>query len=365
MTAPSETHQDPNEEAHGATAQPGGTQVGEAQAGEGAVERIAHVIGAQGRLIVRLAEGEVVLHGVDGETVTVVDRSGRRDVVTRRGPGLLEVGTPNDLPPTAGGGSPGRLAGALTFRVGRQPRADLDIQVPRAASVDVILVSASVQAGGLAGEQHYKTVSGDVVVNDAAGGPIQAESISGNVIVRGRGRLAVRAKTISGDVEVAAGEFEALQAQTTSGDARLSGVLRTGEHRIDTISGSALLATGGGVTVVARTISGDVATNLPHRATGGFGRRTLVIGDGTARLTFHSMSGDLDVSGLPTPVPSPADEAQAPIETAPTEAAAPRPTAISVDPLGEQRLAILQALEGGEIDVDEAGRRLASLEAGS
>ena len=79
-------------------------------------------------------------------------------------------------------------------------------------------------------------------------------------------------------------------------------------------------------------------------------------------IAFRSTSGDLLVqdhrstAAAPVesvPAPAPVESAAAPVESAP----APAPPDEAAD------LAVLRALERGEIDVEEAGRRLVALEA--
>jgi hypothetical protein len=90
-------------------------------------------------------------------------------------------------------------------------------------------------------------------------------------------------------------------------------------------------------------MSTDIHSALPHRLEGRADRRRLVLGDGAASVAFNSMSGDLAVTRS-RQRPGPAETSVAP---------APR-TATDT----EERGVILGALERGEIDVDEAMRRL-------
>jgi hypothetical protein len=110
------------------------------------------------------------------------------------------------------------------------------------------------------------------------------------------------------------------------------------------VSGDVRLETWSGVTVSVRGLATDVHSSLPHRLEGSADRRRLIVGDGSASMAFSSMSGDLSVSRSrqAPPPPTPASpEAQAP----------PAPER-------DAQAAILTALERGEIDVDEAMRRL-------
>ncbi|MGZ6313906.1 MAG: DUF4097 family beta strand repeat-containing protein, partial [Candidatus Limnocylindrales bacterium] len=166
-----------------------------------------------------------------------------------------------------------------------------------------------------------------------------------------------------------------LEIHTMSGDVRVEAPLLAGTHRVETVSGDAVLVGVDGLTVEASTISGDLATDLPHRISGGPGRRTMVVGDGAAKLAVRSMSGDLDLvhgqpqgglPGLPAAPRLPVAPPAPPPPGRPGRAAPPTPAppsaAAVADPREGGRLRILLELERGEIDVDEAGRRLAKLE---
>ena len=326
--------------------------------------RIERRIGQADEVRIRVGRGQVSLRGVDGDTVTAVDLDGQGGVRVRQGPGWLEIRAADKGPAERAGADKGAsdwgsswgdlLAASLDLRSGRSRHtANIEVQLPRGAQVDVEATSADIRSDGLAGTQRYKTVSGDVQVVGAHGGPISSSSVSGDISIAGVARLAIRATTVSGQVDLSAPELEAIEIQTTSGDTRLSGRLRPGEHRISSVSGDAIVVTDGGLAAQARTISGDVATDLPHRREGGRGSGRVVIGDGAARLSFKSMSGDLAVMAPARPSGGSAATPATPATPAqtPTSAAGPDP-----------RLAVLQALERGEIDVDEAGRRLADID---
>ena len=317
--------------------------------------RVEHRIGADGQLRVRLGRGQVALRGVDGETVTVVDLDGKEGLAARQGPGWLEVRAADKGSATWGTSWGDLIAASFELRPGRwRHSANIEIEVPRRAQVDVEVSSADVRAEGLVGSQRYRTVSGEVQVSAAGEGPIDAGSVSGDLSIAGLARLTIKATSVSGQVGISAPELASIEIQTTSGDARLDGRLLPGGHRISSVSGDAIVVTDGGLTAEARTISGDIATDLPHRREGGRGSGRVVIGDGAARLTFKSMSGDLAVMA---PAERRAEPLPAPVAGEPG-AAAPEPA--GPDP----RLTILHALERGEIDVDEAGRRLAGLDRG-
>jgi hypothetical protein len=123
-------------------------------------------------------------------------------------------------------------------------------------------------------------------------------------------------------------------------------------------------------------VSGDLRSDLPHRSDGRAGRRSLIVGDGAVAVEFRSVSGDLRVRAVaddkagrtgkarPTDI-APTDPPTPPTATTrPTTATEPdaRPTDEPEDATEAARLAVLRALEAGEIDVAEAGARLAELE---
>ena len=100
----------------------------------------------------------------------------------------------------------------------------------------------------------------------------------------------------------------------------------------------------GDATFEIRGLSTDVSSELDHRLEGQVDRRRLIVGSGGPRLVFNSMSGDVRVR-RPRRLSAQAKPAEP----------ASEPTAAET----QSELDILRALERGEIDVDEATRRLA------
>jgi hypothetical protein len=324
-------------------------------------QEIAHDIGASGSLSLRVTSSDVKIEKApgtsarvrvefsirassDAETDEIFDRVKFR---VRSGDGRLEVAEPrrdeNGLLSIV------RLLG----RSGAKADASVVAEVPGQASVSCAGVSAELIATGLIGDQEYRTVSGDLVLSEAAGS-IRVSAVSGDVTLRGVGPVALRANTVSGDVSAFVPRFESARLVTVSGDIELEGKLADGgDHRIETVSGDLSLGSVGGMLLEVRGLSTDVDITLPHRAEGTRDRRQFVIGEGGPRIVFSSMSGDANVgrarrmggddrgSSVPVP-PSP-----------PAPPAAPAPLAEA------DQLEILRALEAGEIDVDEAARRLA------
>jgi len=96
-----------------------------------------------------------------------------------------------------------------------------------------------------------------------------------------------------------------------------------------------------------------VSSDLDHRIEGHQDRRRVTVGSGGPTVMFNSMSGDLSINRprrLDRMVPQPPAAPSAPVP--------PPPPSTPTKPSADDQLAILQALERGEIDVEEASRRL-------
>ena len=381
-------------------------------------ETLTHRLGPSGRLSVKTVTGLLRVRGIEGEDahVTVTYRiraadhasaeraldSGR--VAIDRGPGSLEIETPER-----------RLASGLAWLFGgARVTADIAVDVPWGAKVRFETMGGAVEAANLVGDQKYRTISGDIRLWNL-GGLVEASTISGVIALDGGTALRLRASTISGGLRARAGVFHSLALSTTSGRITIVGALDpAGDHRAESISGSIDLTPLSGVTAELKTVSGSIHSEIEHRVEGNRGFWRTVVGDGRATLRVNSTSGSLrllavrpsdPVAGQDArPAGSPgagADAAAsggaaAPTQAAPTTpaaapAAAPaEPAAVPTygtvgdsaasegpaeswnpnetveeaaaheaeDRAGEEELAVLQALERGEIGVDEAAARL-------
>ena len=106
-------------------------------------------------------------------------------------------------------------------------------------------------------------------VEDASG-RIDLNAVSGDAFLQLAGSVELGAKTVSGDIRVEGGSLVAVRAQTTSGDIRLDSPLgrqrlprdRDAERRRDRSLRPR------GLRVEARTVSGDLTSELPHRSEG-------------------------------------------------------------------------------------------------
>ena len=327
---------------------------------------IEHRIGAEGKLAVKVANWDIDIVAVEGETATVAGFGGQPL------PDGIEIDRGDDRLAIR---QPATFAG-LGVRVhAGQSNARLVIEVPTRTTTVIQSASGDVRVTGLSGRQAIRTASGDVVL-DAVAGELSTETVSGGVRIRVDGSVAPTIKSVSGDVILDQGRAENVTVQTTSGDVRLTSELGDGPHSIVTVSGDAILATLRGIRVTAQTLTGDLRSDLPHTSDGRAGRRSLVVGDGAIDVTFRSVSGDLrvveprpvELGAVPTPPAPPAPPA---VPALPNVAApdASGPAVSTDDEPGldgdDERLDILRALERGEIDIDEATERLATLDGSS
>ena len=322
-------------------------------------QEIDHLIGSSGRFTLRVTSSDVELRRAygDGARVRVefdirAGDDAEADALFERvkfkvstGTGFLEVTEPKRV--DSGLGALARLLGGGAGHVGARVVAEL----PARTHVTYAGVSAELTATGLLGTQEYRTVSGDAVLSDA-GGQIRISSVSGDVSLRGVAPTALHANSVSGDVTAFAPRIEQARVVTVSGDIELEGELaEAGEHRIETVSGDLMLGAVNGLTLEVRGLSTDVEVSLPHRSEGSRDRRRYIVGRGESNLLFSSMSGDVSVG----PARRFESRLAEPRPPSPPPPPAPPPPPIDED----AQLAVLRALEAGEIDVDEASRRLA------
>jgi hypothetical protein len=372
----------------------------------GRTETLTHRIGTNGQVSVKTIGGTLRVRGVDGEEarLSVVYRIRATDqglaeraletgrVIVDRGPNSLSVETPER-----------RLSTGLAWLFGgARVSADVSIEVPWGTRVRYETMNGSIEAVSLVGDQKYRTVSGDIRLW-SLGGLIEAGSISGSISLESGGDVRLRANTISGSIRVRARRFHGTTLSTTSGSIALVGELDpSGDHRAESISGSVDLTPLNGVTAELRAISGSITSHVPHRLEGSRGFWRAIVGDGKATFKANTTSGSLRIlaaqpgdrvaaasaaPAAPEPPAAPGARAATGYATELTgpsavgadgsaqfesstaqEDAEPRETEETWNPdeTGEaegagpdpEELAVLQALERGEIGVDEAAERL-------
>jgi putative adhesin len=311
-------------------------------------QSIEHNVGDRGRVSLKVTSSDVQVRGISGGEAHVratfeISASSDADadrifeavqLRVNRGSGELSVEEQE------GNHSVGSVIGRLFGANGHYELA-VEADVPVAAEVKLTAVSSDVDVTDLRGEQRYQTVSGDLSVTNG-GGSVRLQSVSGDATIRAEEPLSVQSQGVSGDLNVTAPILRALRANTVSGDVEVEAQLAEGgDFRVETVSGDLSIGLVGDATFEIRGLSTDVRSELDHRLEGQVDRRRLIVGNGGPRLLFNSMSGDVDVRRPRrlSPEPKPAE-----------------PTAAEK----QSELDILRALERGEIDVDEATRRLAA-----
>lgn len=312
-------------------------------------QSIDHAIGQGGSLTLSITSADLRARGVAGGDVHVratfeipASSDAEADQIfeevqlrVQRGPGQLSVEEHDNSV------SVGKLVRQL---LGGRGGYDLTVEaeIPTGAELNLTGVSSEMEVTGLVGEQHYRTVSGDLMLSDM-GGSVRLETVSGDATIRTDKPLAVQVQGVSGDLNITAPTLRSLRANTVSGDVEVEAELAaSGDFRVETVSGDFVIGLVGSATFEIHGISTDVSSELDHRLEGQIDRRRLIIGSGGPRLVFNSMSGDVDVRRPRRLV----------VVEKPRAAATPAPDQAT-------QLEVLRALERGEIDVDEATRRLA------
>ena len=194
----------------------------------------------------------------------------------------------------------------------------LSIRVPTNAELHIDTVSAEITVTGTAGQLlEAESVSGKVRV-DSTARELEISTVSGSVDLSGRGDR-VQVETVSGDIEMranhsrlkfetvsgnitaATGDYSEFSGSSVSGDISVRGN-PIGDARIsaDTMSGDVRFDMPGDLSarIDAETFSGRIRSDFgtvkePEHGPG----RSLetTIGDGNARMTIETFSGDITI----------------------------------------------------------------------
>jgi hypothetical protein len=266
---------------------------------------------------------------------------------------------------------------------GRHAWSDITIEVPQAITgrVEIHSASGDIRIEGVTTEIALNTMSGDVRAVRTSG-DLRLQTASGDLVIEGAtGHLT--AQTASGDVNVTSSQTQSFHIQTANGDIRIDAALSgDGPFHARTVSGDVRLTlrrstTAGGedpaATLSFHTVSGDAHVPQPFRKTD---RRSWQAGagDGGPHIDVTTVNGDLtaEIAAVesafapaspmndapPAPPPPPAPPAPPALVIAPAQPSPPNEPAQSIAQEETARLAVLEAVERGEIDVEEALRRL-------
>jgi len=280
--------------------------------------------------------------------------------------------------------------------IGRSFSLDLHITVPFTCDITLRTVNGDVEIRRVQGKVYVENAAGDIEMNEVRGN-VLVKSASGDIeINRLQGRLGIQ--TASGDLTVDESELGALSVHTASGDIEITAALHPGtDYEIQTVSGDLTLniPRDTPAKIDFETISGDLHSELAHRTERlGKRHRVMTINDGGDTVVrVRTTSGDVDIAAWEEGhVPPVSTGATAGDEPAPTRRFSPgemqqaseaqsgsgehfrAEAGESGEPAPTQRLdaqpnamhksaemAILEAIESGEMSVDEGLRRLSEL----
>ncbi|MGH8160299.1 MAG: DUF4097 family beta strand repeat-containing protein [Rhodanobacter sp.] len=200
----------------------------------------------------------------------------------------------------------------------RMASTTLELHVPRAASLDIGVISAPLVIDGIdGGSISVNTVSGRARIN-ARTPALKVESVSGGIELAGHAEQAdlqtvsgdilapalgsdVKLQTISGRIQADGGPWKKLTLSTVSGNVQLSGALAAGGSLgIDSMSGNVQLqlpATTAG-SLHASSFSGDLRSDFgtPQKPEHGPGSSLDTrLGDGRGTINVETFSGDLRI----------------------------------------------------------------------
>jgi hypothetical protein len=200
----------------------------------------------------------------------------------------------------------------------RMGSSTLELHVPRAASLDVNVISAPLVIDGLdGGNIEVNTVSGKARIN-ARTPSLKVDSVSGSVELAGHAERAdlhtvsgeilapslggeVALQTISGRIQAAGGPWRKLTLSTVSGDVQLTGGLAAGGNLgVDSMSGDVqlLLPANTSASLHASSFSGDLRSDFgtPRQPEHGPGSSLDTdLGGGHGKIEVETFSGDLRI----------------------------------------------------------------------
>ena len=258
---------------------------------------------------------------------------------------------------------------------------DYSVRVPKNCNVVVDLVSGTLSVERIRGSVIARTVSANCSLK-SLDGKIVANTVSGSVIAEDVvGQAAF--KTVGGAVGVRDGRYLGLTGGSVSGDFAIDAALSPdGRYEFQTVSGTVRLAIPQGLRCVAdvQSFGGSVRSDLPGDVQEiKHGTWHAEVGPSEAeaiRVRLNSVSGALRIVGhgfveaaparepaagpqpsqAAGPAPEPAPRATPAASESTQRAGAPAPSR------EELMMLILDAVERGELSVDEAAARLNELD---
>lgn len=200
----------------------------------------------------------------------------------------------------------------------RMGSTSLEVRVPKGASLDIDVVSATVGIDGLDGGRiETNSVSGKVRVN-ARSPDVDVETVSGSIELAGFAQK-VNLQTVSGDIlapsvgneaelqtvsgriRAAGGPWKRLNLSTVSGDIQLTGGMAPGgSFDVDSMSGDVQIQVPANLSssIHASSFSGDLRSDFGtvKKVEHGPGSELeATAGNGSARMNIESFSGDVKI----------------------------------------------------------------------
>ena len=225
--------------------------------------------------------------------------------------------------------------GGWNWLFGSQPcEVDYVVRAPRQCSLKLNGVSNTVLAEGFEGAVSVNSVSGEITLHDLTGS-LRIHTVSGEADgERIAGSLSL--DTVSGDVALKESALSSIKANTVSGDMRIRTSLTEGPYDFKSVSGQVRLSVPPDThcTGELHSVSGDLVSAFPITGTSRqHGSQMVNVQGGGVKISLNSVSGDLSL------------DCDGEIPTAPE----PLKTVSS-----EERRAVLERVERGELTVDEA-----------
>lgn len=234
------------------------------------------------------------------------------------------------------------------------PEVQYTVFVPRRSGVAIRAVSGPIEVNGIDGSVYVRSVNGDIFLSQVSGN-IMVHGVNGRIAGKElRGQLAAR--TVDSSVAIHQSTLASVSARTVSGDVMLETVLQpSGEYAVRTVSGGLhlLVPADSAASLDLQSASGRARCDLPCQVTDSHrGVWRAILGGGGAIVSLRSVSGGLTVSlaGVDEPPATPSPGA------APSQEPAAQPQSKEAP-----ELAVLRAVERGEVSVDEALKQLEGL----
>lgn len=278
-------------------------------------------LGRNGRVSITNIAGDISVTSGSGDEVSIEatkrtrgDRSefGQVQIVVDEGAGRVDV---------------------RTDHAGRNDHVSVDfvVTVPSTASVELHSVSGALKVQNVQGAVRAETISGNVTTTasphvavaksvsgdvDVSGatvdGDLAASSLTGTVRARGVKARGLQLGSVSGNIVISDAACDRLDAKSVTGSIEYTGALaKSGRYSLNSHSGSVRVRLAGApdMALEASTFSGSIHSDLPLTIGGDAdrdrsGRRRFVntnrtvrarFGDGAALLTVRTFSGDIAI----------------------------------------------------------------------